>query len=81
VRVLSPTQFTIHTSQVGALANTDQVVFGNKPTGLYDVWMTYLNGEIDFLCSLEAAIQLQPGQNLLVQVASYLNNWGVQIGQ
>jgi hypothetical protein len=82
VRVLSPTQFTLHTSQTGALTNADQVLFGAKPVGLYDVWMMYLNGEIDFLCSLGAVIQLTSDQNnLIIQVATYLNNWGIQIGR
>lgn len=81
VRVLNPTQFTIHRSQVGALTNSDQVLFGVKPTGLYDVWMIYANGEVDFVCQFGQTIQLQAGQNLLIQVSSYHNNWGIQIGR
>jgi hypothetical protein len=81
VRVLSPTQFTIHRSQIGALTNADQVMFGAKPIGLYDVWMIYASGEVDFVCQFGQTIQLRAGENLLIQVASYHNNWGVQIGR
>lgn len=80
VRVLNSTQFTLHSSRFGALTNTSQVLFGPKPTGLYNVRLIHLNGEVDFICQFGSVIQLQPNQPLLVQIASYHNNWGVQIG-